>query len=558
MHAIRVAGLSAVAVLLSVLAACGGGGDGEAADSTDTSQPGLGPDTGAVGQFVAACSGTGCGAVDSQTYGGSGIGVWRYANVGTGNATVPVSIDGVAGKSVTLVFTNTGDTEVAIPSIRLDAAQTAARSVARAEAPVPRFNRVPAVVRDFDVRAALEAASTGAASRPSARVAPAAAVAVGAHREWNDYGGTARATTLLAQRAAGDGRMVNLWVADAEYQPGKITAAMVDDLASRFTAGDSAVYPMVTGLAGQPWGPYDAGPRLIGPEQDINIVLLNLQPDGAAYGTIGYFFSLNNFLNEGNNLGQTSAEALAIFLDTETLYLGGQSGFDLGVSTLAHEFLHMVNFYQRGVLLSAGHAAQYYVNETWLEEMTALMMEDIVRTRLGQSRPAADTELGQWLRANPNCGFIRQWNPDPDSDCFSYDHASAFGSFLLRQFGLGFYRSLLRDTYSTWSEAVLDHAIRQAGGDGLHGALRRWGANLALLPASGLPGGYGYPQREEDGYVLRGYDGTAMQSVRVLPDHVPASLEPDAHFPVLRSVSGARYTESVTVPPATTLSVVVR
>ncbi|WP_204277729.1 M30 family zinc metallopeptidase, partial [Enterobacter hormaechei] len=68
-----------------------------------------------------------------------------------------------------------------------------------------------------------------------------------------------------------------------------------------------------------------------------------------------------------------SNQSLSLYVDSETIYLGGNDGLNTVISTLGHEFTHMANFYQRGVL----HGSQYMYG-TWLEEMTAMTMEDVL------------------------------------------------------------------------------------------------------------------------------------------------------------------------------------
>ena len=166
--------------------------------------------------------------------------------------------------------------------------------------------------------------------------------------------------------------------------------------------------------------------------------------------------------------------------------------------------------------------------------------------------------MPRWLnRSTFNCDPT---NWSTGSTCFGYNVVGAYGAYLLRQYGVGFYQQLLKDTSSSDSWAVLDHAITQAGGPGLAGTLPRWGSSIALLPAAASPQGFGYPQRQDaSGYTLVGIDGAALAAARQLPTQVPSTLVGHGHFPFTRqSDAQGNYQEQLTVPPGVTLTVVVQ
>ncbi|VCU69277.1 Peptidase M30 [Pigmentiphaga humi] len=522
-------------VLVASLASCGGGGaDGSAA------------------ALSAACSGAQCGAVDARTY-GSGVGIWRYDNSGSASGTpVSVTLDGVAGRTLTLVFTNVSDRAVDMPAIDVSAAAGASASsktAAQADpAPVRGFNQVPSYIRDYrpPVPAAAEAAA-GQGRSAAARVS-----AEGDAREWLHADGVRRFQTTLARRwAAADGRMLNLWVENDERSPTKVSEALVDAIQAKFSSTGDSVYPMVLDLVGIPWG-QTVGGGYIEADQDVDVVFANLTPDGKPWGLLGYFFGANGMLKRDEPL---SNEAVALFMDTETIYLAGQEGQNAIYGTLAHEMTHMSNFYHRTA--SRGEAPSYAF-ETWLEEMTALMVEESASGRLVPGyNTLRDQEFTGWLGNSQNCDFIRSWDGDPGSRCFSYSIASSFGGYLLRQYGMDFYRGLVKSLVSTDSFAVLDQAIKQAGGAGAPAALRDWGASLALLPAA-PPAGFGHPHLAQGGYDLPAIDGPAFASARKLPTSAPSTLQAAGHFPVVRRPSARTYSELVAVPPGSALTVVVQ
>ena len=166
--------------------------------------------------------------------------------------------------------------------------------------------------------------------------------------------------------------------------------------------------------------------------------------------------------------------------------------------------------------------------------------------------------LAKVLFLNPVTPKIFAWSADTAAPCFGYDVNGSLGAYLVRQYGVGFYKQLLSNTTSTDSLQVLGNAIQQAGGPTLPVAVQRWGANIALLPADS-PGGFGWPARTEQGFTLAAINGSSLASSRVLPTTVPVNLNARGHFPFLRQPDAqGTYQEQLRVPAGSTLTAVVR
>lgn len=111
----------ALLLCAAVLSACGGGGGGSASATISPTIPPTSPSTptgSADKALVSDCSGTFCSATDSNTYSGSGIGVWTAANGTASPVEVPISISmsGASGKSATLVWSNANGGLATAPS----------------------------------------------------------------------------------------------------------------------------------------------------------------------------------------------------------------------------------------------------------------------------------------------------------------------------------------------------------------------------------------------------------------------------------------------------------
>lgn len=100
--------------------------------------------------------------------------------------------------------------------------------------------------------------------------------------------------------------------------------------------------------------------------QSLNIVLVNLTPDSKPYGLLGYFFGANNFLKTSS---PNSNESLVVFLDTETIYVhkdlaDKEQGIVDSLLALSHEFVHMINFYERTVSKEPDANGTFYSFDT--------------------------------------------------------------------------------------------------------------------------------------------------------------------------------------------------
>lgn len=534
------------------LAGCGGGGGGHNSEPTPppvTSAPTEPltplPDTSGV-----APSCTGCGALSNTAYSGSGVGIWHKKNTGTSPEDVEVAITGLASNTVTLIFTNETGAEVVMPSIPMLSA-TARPSVfsASASAPAPKAEGLTAVTA-FNLSGwkSLISSPKIYSSFTLARAAPQLSV-IGDTRAFKYHDGSSRVTTLGKQSTMADGVVVRFWVESSESSESKVSGAILEQLATAFTNPGGA-YDMLMDISGPLWGSHGYGELISGVEQPIDIVLLNFVKDNQPYGEVGYFHALNNFKK---SVLPDSNESISLYLDTETTYLGGTSGIKLAKATLAHEGLHLANFYRRGV--KQGPAYQY---DTWLEEMTAMMMEDAAGSALEpSSNSIRDMRYPEYLSsASYNCSLL-DFTGFGDT-CESYSVSGSFGGFLLRQMGVPFFKNLLNQSESG-SEAALQSAIRAFRPQSSLGEeLRKFAiAAIPALPSNGAPAGFDFPARIDGVYSIPVINAEAYKQYRVLPVTVPTTLKAYANFPVVRATVSGTFKETVRVPAGATLSVVI-
>lgn len=537
----RIGLLSALLVSLHI-AGCGGGGGNPDSPSA--------PFSGPVSAVEPACQS--CAATSATTYAGSGTGIWQATNSGTAARNVPISISGLKGQDVQLILTNESTVSAPLPSGAIpNFSDTHPYTASASQVDDP----TKAVIAEFN-RAGWHQTILDAQGRARSLITPHRASTVrvvGDTQPFKHTDDTDRASTLIKQVVASDGRKVNFWVETSEYGTLKITDAILDTLATKLTQANG-VYDSLVSVGGPLWGPHTYTDLIDNTNRALDIVLLNFDNNNLPYGTVGYFYALNNFLK---SVEPHSNESLSIYLDTETLYRAGSVGLENGTLTLAHELMHMSNFYRRGVSISPDHAF-----DTWLDEMTAMAMEDLVASELTTFNPIRDLRLRQYLGGG-GLGYssfqcaLTTWTPYSGT-CDSYSVSGSFGGFLVRQLGVGFFKNLLKQSQAN-SLTALDAAIKvTAPTSSLAQQFRRFTVSAAgILPAANAPTGFGFPARSESGFSVPAIDAFAFKAQRVLPSSAPTQIKPFAILPVVQPRVFGTYINSVRVPPGTSLSVVI-
>ncbi|MDR1007937.1 MAG: hypothetical protein LBL65_05160 [Campylobacteraceae bacterium] len=517
------------------LIGCGGGGGSSGYEAHSG---------GSTVTLASVCSGgLPCGN-NGNSYMGAGIGVWNYKNSGTSSVNLNVSLSNVANRDITIVFTNEGDTNINnFPHIEVY--QSLKNEIYAYSQTEDTFNYIPESIRYFDPEEFIRQ------NKPYPNQYSQKLLL----KTWNkndkntwrihrDISSNTNRIATLRKQMSILGRTINLWVEDSEFKSGKITESEINTISSHI---DTIYYNVIT-IAGEPWGTHSRSGYISG-DQPLDIVFVNFDNNGQPFGTIGYFWAGNN-LNK--NINQNSNEAIAVFIDTETLY-GGSILY--GLSTIAHELTHAVNFYQRVILINDEF-------DTFLDEMTAIMMEDVLARKIDAVFNDAKERYMEWLRIPLyKCDFAK-WEGCGNA-VYSYNVAGSFGAFLLRQYGIdNFYKTVFKTrsdiSARTKSISILDKAIKTYDSGGLTKALRNWGASIAMLSTSLPLNGFGYPYRNDNGLELEEFDGSVYKQYRSLPLYSPATLSAHAHFPFLRRPASYTYEEVFVVPKNASVTVIVQ
>ena len=324
---------------------------------------------------------------------------------------------------------------------------------------------------------------------------------------------------FTARRVATDGTTTAvMWVEDREWEPtcasrgDCVTQEMMDAVAVRFLrpGGSNDIYDWVTAIFGAPWGPHsvlgrDGQPILIPADaaKQIDIFFYDIEADGYPTGSriIGYFWGLHNRLREPDHpLFQYSIERLAFFMDSPFLASATGDTWEIGdrrpsvtVGTLAHEFQHMIHFYQKPVLRNA-------ISETWLNEQASEVAEDLIADKLMIDGPRAVAYDDPTAGAPGNLGSrLPDYNLHNDIQVTTWDGylanysiAYAFGAYVARNYGGA---ALFGDIVQSDRAGVgaIEGAIRNQGRDeSFLDVLTNWGAANLLSDNTAAPAPYQY------------------------------------------------------------------
>ena len=228
--------------------------------------------------------------------------------------------------------------------------------------------------------------------------------------------------------------------------------------------------------AGRSWGPH-SNERLIPPRaaDEIHIVLFDIENHGYPTGLriVGYFSRLHSYLRQpAPSVYQYSSGRLALFLDSPYLASATGETWDVTdrrpstvIGTLAHEFQHMIHFYQKPVLRDA-------ISESWLNEQASEVAEDLIAAKMMIDGPRAvaydDPGAGEPenRRGRPpdynlhNDIQVTAW----DGYLANYSINYALGAYLARNYGGGaLYGDIVQSDRS--GVGAIEAAVRAWGHD---------------------------------------------------------------------------------------------
>ena len=307
-----------------------------------------------------------------------------------------------------------------------------------------------------------------------------------------------------------------VWVADADWRtscwqpppPSCVDSAMAYAVAERFLSPGSGndIHDWVTTIFGDPWGPHSYD-DLIPAEyaEQIHILVFDIGFDGEEGRIGGFFWSKDTVIRDPVSPFdpiRASNERLMFYIDS--YHLGRADGPTWEVTdyspadmmgALAHEFQHMIHFYQKRVRHADGP-----VSEAWLNEMASLVAEDLVADKLMIHGPRGvaydDGTAGQpeTLRGRlPLYNYhnrlqVTRWYGGLENYAVSY----ALGAYLARSYGgAPLFREIVRNDKS--GIGAIEAAMRAQGHALSFGeVLVNWAVANLLSDDTGAPAPYRY------------------------------------------------------------------
>jgi len=553
--------------MVALLLACGGG-----SSPNDNGQSGSGskykvdPPL-AKNALKPDCNGLGCGTLDSNTYSGSGLGVWKYTNESTLASKIDIDITGITAKNtVTLLVSNgTDSTQQDIPSygergsgtIGLDLAgprsavlETSLAGDSEHEVISRRNREVAEYIRSLPTSNLVN--QDRSANTPVKSIA--SNFEIGDTKNWIDNSDipVSYSTTLRAKCQLTSGRNVLLW-----REPSAENLVSDSDLLEtlRTLCGPQGGLAKISDLLGDVWGREASNYHFLiqdtGSSQDINVVFLPV----ASVSWAGYFWSGNNVLKSTAPQFSMSNESLVFFMNAYQV----STNREFALSTLLHEATHMTSFYQRVV---RGGVIPF---NTWLEETIAMMTEDIVSpTVINGYNKIATQRIPRYMASGGNVSYIN-W---PTLSADNYTVGGAFAAYLNRRYGIGLYQQLLTSCTSepkvNDSYECLNSLIKSRGGIGFEDDFAYMGASVFANPKSyplNIPK-YGFPAVISGGYNLQKIDLSSIASLIPVNARNPGlNFKATSHTYLKDAVSGVsnKYSrKNIIVPAKTILFVVVQ
>jgi hypothetical protein len=319
-------------------------------------------------------------------------------------------------------------------------------------------------------------------------------------------------------------KTLNIWVSNDSFDSGSgcskktcVTQDMVDALAVAFLTDGTTndIYDWVTNIYGEEWNAQakDKYGTLIDETGEVTILLTDIDEDDSPNGgVIGYFWSKDNYTQDelsGSN------EEIMFYIDS-VMFANGDDGWDIEdywpketISTLAHEFQHMIHFFQKTILQTNGTGT-----DTWLNEMLSETIEDVIATKIEHSGPRGvipydDGSAGD--PDNPN-GRYPDFNANNTrsltefaGDLPAYAKVNAFGAYLTRNYGVEVLHDIMQNPYV--HEDAVEYAVQQTPqgeGKNFNDLLKEWGIAVMLSDHTDL---VDTPIYNTGDFVESSYDG---------------------------------------------------
>lgn len=370
---------------------------------------------------------------------------------------------------------------------------------------------------------------------------------------YDSEGRTVKST--VRKKISAHGKNLYMWVADncwGENSRKKhwVTQQKVDEFAPKFLniGADNDIYEWVTNAAGEPWGPTPYN-NLIDETDDIHIWLMDIDDDNRTSGTLtlGYYYARDNFLKESY---PDSNEKLMFTIDAVLFSKPTGGSWDITdywpkelISTLAHEFTHMIYFYQKEVISDQK-------SNTAINEMSAQCVEDLVANKIEADGPRGvpfatplpgvsnNTNGRIPLYNSYNDYTLLDWSKNSDEGLINYSKTYTLGAYLMRNYGGANLIKELIQNNATGSASIVDAVNANGGSVGSYiDVLQRFGAANLVSDRTTAGAGYLFNADDWSSSIVNGisYDLGAINLYNYSPtpfiyDELPTEQKPGSNL----------------------------
>lgn len=302
---------------------------------------------------------------------------------------------------------------------------------------------------------------------------------------------------------------LNLWVSNDSWDTGCgkaycLTQTMIDSYGNQFlqSGSNNDIYDWISNVYGVPWGNHNYPTQLIDSSAalQIDILFFDISNDNSTTGGyLGFSWSKDNYLSSSINY---SNERLIFYMDSVLSATPEGGTWEISdewpaemVSTLAHEFQHMIHFYQKTIAQADGKNT-----DTYLNEMMSMVAEDLIATKLQVNGPrgvsyadgtagSADNDNGRLPRYNyHNYIGISDWSNSLSNYAINY----AFGAYLVRNFGGATLLQKIMQNDKTDFQMVTTALSELGYNESTGSILQKWGIAVVQSDETSDTAGYQY------------------------------------------------------------------
>lgn len=318
----------------------------------------------------------------------------------------------------------------------------------------------------------------------------------------------------LIKSVVNNDRTVNFWVDENKYSgttllPQKINSSMIDILAEKFIGQNRSIYEELTGIFGKEWFDNNStSDYLLNGTKTIDILLFDMNVNYDGGRVVGYFNPDDLFLK---HYAFSSNESVMFYLDAYSFadsspWNSGDYWPDNTISTLAHEFMHLITYYQKTILRGARISS-------WLNEMLSMLAEDIVSYDINTYGPRGvlGTVLTSGFSGNTmgRLAYANYYNHYPVNSSsmdsyIEYAVTYSYGAYLLRNYatgtnGLEFLKDIIYSQYQDLN--AIENALKNRGyTKSFTETLQEWG-KATILSNQKFSGEEKYKYENGGGFV---------------------------------------------------------